>query len=126
MNAEEQGSQVQQRMNEKDFFQTPQVDVPWMRKRILHWMTVGICIKKKKQEKKRETAKERTREPLKSQVKGGEEGKKDRKSDKCNRTRKVLGKSGRLLLLFVLLTQKRLCVDAAAEGVQKRTEMMER
>ena len=37
--AEEQGSQVQQRMSEKDFYQIPQVDVPWMRKKMLHWET---------------------------------------------------------------------------------------
>ena len=35
-------------------------------------------------------------------------------------------KSGRWLFLFVLLGQNGLCVNAAAEGLQKRTEMMER
>ena len=37
MNAEEQGSQVQRRMSEQDFYQTLQVDSPW--KRMLHWRT---------------------------------------------------------------------------------------
>ena len=35
--AEEQGSQAQQRMNEKDLHQTPQVGFPW--KRMLRWET---------------------------------------------------------------------------------------
>ena len=35
VNVEEQGSHVQQRLSEKDFCQTPQVDVPW-RKKMLH------------------------------------------------------------------------------------------
>ena len=55
-----------------------------------------------------------------------EEEKKGRKSDKQPRTRQVLGKFGRLLFLLVLLGQNWLCVNAAAEGLQKRTEMMER
>ena len=48
---------------------------------------------------------------------------KGRKSDKRHRTRQVLGKSGRLLFL---LTQNWLYVNAAAEGLQKRTEIMEK
>ena len=55
-----------------------------------------------------------------------EKEKKGRKSDKRARTRHVLEKSGRLLFLLVLLEQSWLCVDAAAEGLQKRTEVMER
>ena len=38
--AEEQGSQVQQRVSEKDLYQLHQVDVPWMRQKMLHW---GTC-----------------------------------------------------------------------------------
>ena len=37
--AEEQGSQVKQRMSERDLYQVLQVDVPWMRKNILQWET---------------------------------------------------------------------------------------
>ena len=37
--AEEQGSQVKQSMSEKDFHQIRQVDVPWMRKKMLQWDT---------------------------------------------------------------------------------------
>ena len=48
--------------------------------------------------------------------------KKGRKSDKHPRTRQVLGS---LLFLLVLLAQNWLCVKAAAEGLQKRTEIME-
>ena len=55
-----------------------------------------------------------------------EKEKKGRKSDKRPRTRQVLGKSGRLLFLFVLMAQNWLCVNAAAEGSQKRMEITER
>ena len=41
VNAEVQGSQVQQRMSEKDLHQTLQVDVPW-RKKMLHWRTSEV------------------------------------------------------------------------------------
>ena len=51
---------------------------------------------------------------------------KGRKSDKRPRTRQFLGKSGRLLFLLVLLAQNWLYVNAAAEGLQKRTEILER
>ena len=33
-------------MSEKDLYQTPQVDVPWMRKRMLHW---GTCKRLERQ-----------------------------------------------------------------------------
>ena len=52
--------------------------------------------------------------------------KKGRKSDRRPRGRQVWGKSGRWLFLLVLLEQNWLFVKAAAEGLQKRTEMMER
>ena len=42
------------------------------------------------------------------------------------RTRLVLGKSGRWLFLLMLMAQNWLCVNAAAEGLQKRMDMMER
>ena len=42
------------------------------------------------------------------------------------RTRQVLGKSERMLFFLVILGQNSLCVNAAAEGLQKRTEIMER
>ena len=51
VNAEEQGSQVQQRMREKDLYQTPQADFPW--KRMLRWETCqgekfeGTSVKRK-------------------------------------------------------------------------------
>ena len=51
-----------------------------------------------------------------------EVGKKGRRP----RARQLLGKSGRWLFLLVLLEENWLCVNAAADGVQKRTEMMER
>ena len=61
-------------------------------------------------------------------VKFGRDGKeeKGRKSDKRTRTGQVLGESGRWLFLFVLLGQNWLCVNAAADGLQIRTEMMAR
>ena len=40
-NTEEQRSQVQQRMSEKDFYQTPQVDVPW-RKKMPDWRSCDV------------------------------------------------------------------------------------
>ena len=55
-----------------------------------------------------------------------EKEKKGRNSDKRAKTRQFLQKSGRLLFLLVLLVQNWLCVNAAAEGLQKRTEIMER
>ena len=57
--AEEQGSQVQQRMSGKYFYQLPQVDVPWMRKKMLHSETCegekveGTFGKKEKEKEKR-------------------------------------------------------------------------
>ena len=54
---EEQGSQVQQRVSGKDFYQIPQADVPWMRKEMLHWGTcegekVEVTFGKKEKEKR--------------------------------------------------------------------------
>ena len=37
-----------------------------------------------------------------------------------------MGKSGRLLFSLVLMAQSWVCVNAAAQGLQKRTEMVER
>ena len=56
----------------------------------------------------------------------GKKRKKSRLSDRRPGTRQVLEKSGRLLFLLVLLVQNWLCVNAAAEGLQKSTEVMER
>ena len=67
--------------------------------------------------------KERIASFLTAKRKKEEKETKGRKSDKRHRTRQVLGKSGRLLFL---LTQNWLHVNAAAEGLQKRTEIMER
>ena len=55
-----------------------------------------------------------------------EKEKKGRTSDKRARTRQVLGKSGRVLFLPVLVIQSWLCVIAASEGLQKRMEIMEK
>ena len=52
-------------------------------------------------------------------------GKKDQMKNRRPRARQVLGKSGRWLSLLLLLEQNWLCVNAA-EGLQRRTEMMER
>ena len=50
----------------------------------------------------------------------------DQKKNRRPRARQVMGKSGRLLFHLVLLRQIWLCVNAAAEGQQERTETMER
>ena len=49
------------------------------------------------------------------------------KQEKARRTkvRQTLGKSGRWLFLLLLLGQNWPCVNAAAEGLHKRREMME-
>ena len=52
--------------------------------------------------------------------------KEGRKRHSRPRASQVLGKSGRWLFLFVLFGQKCLCVNAAAKGLQRRTEMMQR
>ena len=52
--------------------------------------------------------------------------KKGRQKEKQTRARQVLVKSGRCLFLFLLFGQNCLCVNGAAEGLQKRTEMMEK
>ena len=57
---------------------------------------------------------------------GKKKREKCRKRDTRIRTRQVLEMSGRLLFLFVLMGQHWLCVNVATEGLQKRTEMMER
>ena len=54
----------------------------------------------------------------------GREEEEGRKIDRHPRARQALGKSGRRLLLLLLFGQNWLCVDAAAEGLQRRTEMM--
>ena len=86
--------------------------------------------KKKNQEEKGEVQKEELVEKVQRKdrhiftAKRQEEevGKKGRRP----RARQLLGKSGRWLFLLVLLEENWLCVNAAADGVQKRTEMMER
>ena len=55
-----------------------------------------------------------------------EVGKKVTKSDRRPRARQILGKSGRWLFLLELVVQSRLCVNAAAEGLQERADTMER
>ena len=67
------------------------------------------------------------REPLYDEE-GGKMIRKNRKTerDRRPRARQVLGKSGRWLFLLLLSGQNWLCVSAAAEGLQKRAEMMER
>ena len=51
----------------------------------------------------------------------------EKEGQKKNRRRETSpGKAGRWLFLFLLLGQNWLCVNAAAEGLQRRTEMMER
>ena len=57
MSAEEQGSQVQSKVSEKDFHQTPRVVVP-SRERMLHWRTCEgekvegtLCVKKGKEKR---------------------------------------------------------------------------
>ena len=70
-------------------------------------------------------AKERISRFLAVKWKGEEQEKKGRKS-KQRRTRQVLGKTGRMLLFLMLVARNWLCVNAAPEGLQQRTEMMER
>ena len=71
VNAEEQGSQVQQNMSENDFYQIPQVDVPW-RKRMLHWATCeGEKVEGTYCKKEIETARVWTQGPLKETAKVG-------------------------------------------------------
>ena len=48
------------------------------------------------------------------------------KRDGRPKTRQTLGKSGRRIFLLLLLVQNCLCVNAAAEALQRRTEVMER
>ena len=45
---------------------------------------------------------------------------------KRTRTKQVLGKSVKIVNFLVLMAHNWLCVNAAAEGLQKGTEMMER
>ena len=52
--------------------------------------------------------------------------KKGRKSDRRRRARQALEKSGRWLFLLLLVGQNWLCVNAAAEGLQRRTGLMKR
>ena len=54
--------------------------------------------------------------------------KEDEKEKDCKKRggRQTLGKSGRWLFLLLLLEQNCLCVSAAAEGPQIRTEVMVR
>ena len=59
-------------------------------------------------------------------MKGEKKGKGCQKKNIRPRARQVLGKSGRWLFLLLLLGQNWLYDNAAAEGLQRRTEMMER
>ena len=93
----------------------------------------------KKKEKKRSGRKRRTqkkrqvwkkvqredRKPLYGKDERGQE-RRGRKGRQRPRARQVLGKSGRWLFLLVLLGQNWLCVNAEAEGLQKRAEKMVR
>ena len=56
----------------------------------------------------------------------GKERKERPKEQQTSRERRVPEKSGRWLFLLFLLRQNWLCVNAAAEGLQRGTEMMER
>ena len=56
----------------------------------------------------------------------GDVKKKGRKSGRCPKARHALGKSGRWLFLLLLLGQNLLCIDAAAEDLQRRTGMLKR
>ena len=63
VNAQEQGSQVQQRMSQKDLYQVPQVEVPWMRKKTWQWETcergeVEETLGKKNREKRNSQGKD--------------------------------------------------------------------
>ena len=53
------------------------------------------------------------------------EEKKDMKSRKRPRTWQVFAMSGRLFFFLMLVARSWLCVNAAAEGLQQRTEMMD-
>ena len=55
----------------------------------------------------------------------GDVEEKGRKRNESLRTKQALGKSGRWLFLFLILVQNWLCVNAAAEGLQKRTECID-
>ena len=87
-------------------------------------------VKKKKVKYRRRSlwkkCKERVERFLTADRKEEDVEKKARKSDRRPRARQALAKSGRWLFLFLLFWQNWLCVDAAAEGLQKRTEMMKR
>ena len=65
------------------------------------------------------TCKERIKGFMEAKRKEEEVEKKGRKSNRRPRARQVLGRSGRWLFLLVLLGQNWLCVNAAAEGLQK-------
>ena len=52
--------------------------------------------------------------------------KQGRKSEKTPLDETSLGQVWRIVIFLVLVAQNWLCVTAAAEGLQKRTEMMER
>ena len=131
VNAEEQGSQVQQRMSEKDLYQIHQVDFPW--KRMLHWGTcegerVEGTICKEEKEKRNSQGKDprtfeengqggdlithetnsRGRDP-RTLKKGGELRKK-RKEEKWKKRKKKKKKKGE--------AQKKLVEKSAKKGSQ--------
>ena len=111
--------QLLQRMSEKDLYQTPQVDVPWMT--MPPWVTFGSKRGKVEgsQGKDPRTFKgpvERWRSS--EEAKGEEVEEKEEEKDKKKKVkyrRSSLWKKA-----------KGLCVNAAAEGLQKGMEMMER
>ena len=85
---------------------------------------VGKSEKKKKWKKKR---KKRKKQKAKhGRVSWSRRGKEGQKKNRRPRARQVLVKLGRRLFLILLLGQSGLFVNAAAEGLQRRTEMMER
>ena len=62
---------------------------------------------------------------LTERMKGEEKARKKLKK-KRPRTKQVLGESGRLLFFLMFVARNWLCVNAAAEGLHRRTEMTER
>ena len=91
-------------------------------------------MEEKKEKEKEETGEtqkkklvEKTQRKDLTFLHGEDERGKEREGQKENgRPRDRQVQSGRWLFLLLLLGQNWLCVNAAAEGLQRRTEMMER
>ena len=104
----------------------------------------GVLRKKRKEEKWKKKRKKKKKRKVKhrrswwkkckerivrffaARMKEEKKEKKGQKKNRRPRERRVPEKSGRWLFLFFLLRQNWLCVNAAAEGLQRGTEMMER